>query len=125
MLLLRPLIIGFVSISEEAKSLLSVMLLIIAVVVIAQSHNCTLIVGIYRGGGDTKFGMLIDCATLWFGSLLFGYLAAFVWKLPVPVVFSFLLLDEFLKIPFCLVHYLRYKWLRNITREIPADTEVK
>lgn len=119
-LLLRPFILDFVSISEGAKSLLSTMLMILAVLVIAQSHNCTLIVGIYRGGGDTKYGMVIDCLTLWLGSILLGYLAAFVWKLSVPAIFALLLIDELIKIPFCLVHYFRYKWLRNITREIPS-----
>ena len=115
-LLVSPMVLSFVSISAAAKKLLLQMLIIVSVIVIAQSHNCTMIVGIYRGGGDTRYGMMADMVSMWFGSILLGYLSAFIWKFDVWVTFLFLLSDEFIKIPMCLVHYYRRKWLNNITR---------
>lgn len=84
--------------------------------VIAQSATCTCIVGIFRSGGDTRFGMFIDAGILWGWSILFGFLAAFVWKLPVKTVYFILLSDELVKIPFCYIRYRQKKWLRNVTR---------
>lgn len=44
-----------------------------------------------------------------------GYLAAFVWKLPVLTVYFVLNLDELVKLPAVFKHYRQYKWLKNLT----------
>jgi Na+-driven multidrug efflux pump len=46
-----------------------------------------------------------------------GMIAAFVLKLPVLAVAFILTLDEFVKIPAVYKHYVKYKWVKNITRE--------
>ncbi len=84
--------------------------------VVVQAINTVCIVGIYRAGGDTMFGMILDMTTMWFGSIVCGFLAAFVWKLSVPVVYFILLSDELIKLPFCIWRYKKKKWLKNVTR---------
>ena len=42
---------------------------------------------------------------------------AFWWKLPALVVYFILSLDEAVKIPWVYVHYKKYKWVKNITKE--------
>ena len=44
-------------------------------------------------------------------------LAAFVWHAPVLLVAFILTLDEFVKIPAVYIHYVKYKWVKNITRD--------
>ena len=61
--------------------------------------------------------MILDGAALWGGSILFGAVAAFVWKFSVPLTFVFLASDEILKLPFSFWRYKSLKWLKNITRE--------
>ena len=73
--------------------------------------------GVFRSGGDTRFGLVLDGITLWGGAILLGMIAAFVWKLSVPLVFVFLASDEILKLPFSFWRYRSLKWLKNITRE--------
>ena len=46
-----------------------------------------------------------------------GFLAAFALKLPVMVVYCIVNLDEIVKIPAVYLHYKKYIWVRNITRE--------
>lgn len=46
-----------------------------------------MVVGIFRAGGDTRLGLIIDVSTMWGGSILFGALCAFVLKLPVEAVY--------------------------------------
>jgi len=85
---------------------------------IGQALNSTIIVGIFRAGGDTRIGLLMDVGSMWCGSIVLGMLAAFVFKVPVPVVYLCLMSDEFIKVPFSLKRFSSYKWLNNVTREI-------
>lgn len=54
---------------------------------------------------------------MWGGSILWGALAAFVFRWPVQVVLVILLADEFIKAPIALWRYKKRYWLRNVTRE--------
>ncbi|MBO4473772.1 MAG: MATE family efflux transporter [Clostridiales bacterium] len=100
-----------------AHGYLKWMLLMGAYYIIGNSLNSTVIGGIFPAGGDTKFGMICDCVTLWCVVVPLGFLAAFVWKLPVVAVAAVLTLDEFVKIPAVYIHYVKYKWVKNITRD--------
>ena len=53
---------------------------------------------------------------MWGCSILIGFLCAFVWKLPVIVVYLVLMSDEVIKIPFTTWRYRTKCWLRNVTR---------
>lgn len=103
--------------SAVADGYLKWMLLMGAYYIIGNSLNSTVIGGIFPAGGDTKFGMICDCVTLWCVVVPLGLLAAFVWKLPVLAVAAILTLDEFVKIPAVYIHYRKYKWVKNITRD--------
>lgn len=101
-----------------AKRYLRFMFFVMSYFVIAQAFNTTMVVGTFRSGGDTKFGLIMDMSTMWGCSILFGALAAFVFHASVPVVYVILMSDELIKIPITLWRYRSYKWLRNITREM-------
>ncbi len=112
----RPVILSVLVLSDDARKLLSVMILIMSYYVIAQAYNTTLIVGIFRGGGDTRFGFFLDVAFMWGVSIIIGYIAAFVFGLPAVVVAFILYSDEVLKIPVSTWRYKTYKWLNDVTR---------
>jgi len=46
-----------------------------------------------------------------------GFLEALALKIPVMVVYCIVNLDEIVKIPAVYLHYKKYIWVRNITRE--------
>ena len=116
-LIIRPVVMNFMTVSDEAVTYMGMMTLVIAYYVVCQAFNTTMIVGVFRAGGDTKYGLFADTSTLWFGSILFGFLAAYVFKLSVTAVYIIVMCDEALKIPLCLYRYYSYKWLKNVTRE--------
>ena len=93
------------------------MLLICSYYLAGKSVNCMTIGGIFTAGGDTKFGMICDTVTLWCVTVPLGVLCAFVFKLPVMVVYFVLNLDEIIKLPAVFIHYRKYKWVKNITVE--------
>ncbi|MBE5895264.1 MAG: MATE family efflux transporter [Lachnospiraceae bacterium] len=116
-LALTPLVLHVIDLQPGAEHYLKYMMFFAAYYIIGNSLNSTIISGIFPAGGDTKFGMICDVITLWVVVVPLGLLAAFVWKLPVLVVAAILTLDEFVKIPAVYIHYMKYKWVKNITKE--------
>ncbi|HIR92244.1 MAG TPA: MATE family efflux transporter [Candidatus Egerieimonas intestinavium] len=112
-----PIARHFLNLTPQASHYLKYMMYIMSYFCVGQSINTVLIVGVFRSGGDTRFGLVLDGITLWGGAILLGMIAAFVWKLSVPLVFVFLASDEILKLPFSFWRYRSLKWLKNITRE--------
>ena len=75
------------------------------------------LIGCFRGGGDSRFGMIIDSIFMWLVAVPLTFLAAYILKLPPIWVYFVMTLDEFEKMPVVLIHYVRGKWLTNITRD--------
>ncbi|HEX2927637.1 MAG TPA: MATE family efflux transporter, partial [Ruminiclostridium sp.] len=116
-LIARPLLMSTLNLTPLTRGYLSFMMLVMSYFVVAQAYNTTIVVGIFRGGGDTKFGLFLDVTTMWGGSILFGALSAFVFKWSVPIVYIILMSDEIIKIPLIFWRYKCLKWLRNVTRD--------
>ena len=116
-LLVRPVLLATMVLTEGAAENLSFMLYVMAAYVIFQTVNTTAVVGIFRGGGDTRFGFFLDVGFMWGIGILGGFLSAFVFHAPTFVVIVFLLCDEELKLPITLLRYRTYKWLKNVTRD--------
>ena len=112
-----PLIVRATGLTPQAQGYLQKMLLICSYYLAGKSVNCMTIGGIFTAGGDTKFGMICDTVTLWCVTVPLGALCAFVFKLPVMVVYFVLNLDEIIKLPAVFIHYRKYKWVKNITVE--------
>ncbi len=120
-LAVTPLVLWVIKLEPDAQHYLKYMMLFASYYIIGNSLNSTVISGIFPSGGDTKFGMICDVVTLWAVVVPLGALAAFIWKLPVLAVAAILTLDEFVKIPAVYLHYVRYKWVRNITVDNTAQ----
>lgn len=113
---LYPVLPYIANLNETAAHYRDVILFINSYSVIGAATNTVLICGIFRAGGDSKFGFFADTINMWCVSVPLGLLAAFVFKLPPLWVYFILYLDEFEKIPFVIRHYFKKGWLRNITR---------
>ena len=116
-LILTPFILKVVTLTPQAHEYLKYMMFMAAYYIIGNSLNSTIISGIFPAGGDTRFGMICDVITLWCVVVPLGMLSAFILKLPVLVTAFILTLDEFVKLPAVYHHYMKYGWVKNITRE--------
>lgn len=116
-LTVSPFAAAALSLSETARGYLRFMFFVMSYFVVGQAYNTTMVVGIFRSGGDTRFGLILDVSTMWCCSILLGFIAAFVLKLSVPVVYVILMSDEIIKIPITTWRYRKYRWLRDVTRE--------
>lgn len=116
-LAIRPLILVMFQLTETATGYLSVMLFISAYYIIGQAMNTLTIAGIFRAGGDSRFGLICDTVVMWVISVPLGILSAYVFHWPPLVVYFVLCLDEFWKIPIVIKRYRSKKWLKDITRD--------
>ena len=114
---MTPVISRVAELSPQSQEYLRWMIVVCAINLIGMSNNSAIISGIFPAGGDTKFGFICDTITLWGIVVPLGFLAAFVWKLPIWVVYIFINMDEWVKIPAVFHHYKKYRWVRNLTRD--------
>jgi len=112
---MTPVIVNLAELSVQSQEYLRWMIVVCAVNLIGMSNNSAIISGIFPAGGDTRFGFICDIITLWVIVVPLGMLGAFVWELPIWVVYIFINMDEWVKIPAVFHHYRKYKWVRNLT----------
>ncbi len=105
------------SLTDNAQHYLKYMLLINTYYIMGTAVNTTLIAGVFRAGGDSRFGLFCDTIDMWCYAVPLGFFAAFVLKLPVLWVYFLLCTDEFVKWPWVFKRYKSEKWLKNITRD--------
>lgn len=114
----RSLVVGNVNLTETAMSYLNAMLLISSINVIGQSVNTMCMCGIFRSGGDTRYGFICDTCVMWIYGVGLGLLCAFVFKLPPIWVYFVLFMDETVKMIPNFIRYRQKKWVNNITRDM-------
>lgn len=117
-----PFVLNFANLTETGKGYLRGMLWINTYYVMGQAVNTTLIAGVFRAGGDSRFGFICDTIDMWAYAVPLGFLAAAVLKLPPLWVYFLMCTDEFVKWPWVIGHYRSRKWLRNITRENAVES---
>jgi len=112
-----PIIMSITELTPQAAQYLKIMIAFTGVNLAAQSVNHVVLDGIFGAGGDAKFDMNTNIIFMWCICVPLSLMAAFWWKLSAPVVFCLCSMDEIIKLPAVFLHYRKYIWLRNITRE--------
>ena len=111
-----PLVSHFIPLTELAHEYMVGMFMILSVYMIGRCVCTVVINGIFSAGGDTIFDIYSLVVCMWGIALPCAFAGAFWLKLPVLAVYACTCLDEVGKIPWVMLHYRRYKWVRNITR---------
>ena len=114
--LLRTPITSLFNVAPQVRATASGIIAIYALLAFTRLIPYITIVGIFRAGGDTRTGTIIDVGCLWIAGLPITMLAAFVLKLPFTVVYAVMILSENApKTVLCLRHFISYKWIKPIT----------
>lgn len=119
--LCRPILFRIADLNEQATYFLTPLLYINCISLLGAAINTVLICGVFRAGGDAKWGFVLDTISMWAVSVPLGFFCAFVLHLPPLVVYIIVYLDEWEKMIFNVVHYKRKKWMKNITRNFDAE----
>lgn len=112
---ITPTVLQVVSLNDTATKYLRVMLYVCSFNLLGYALNSATISGIFCSGGDTKFGLRCDFIVMWCITVPLGCISAFVFKLPVEIVFLIVNLDELTKVPAAFKRYKKYKWVKDLT----------
>lgn len=115
-LALTPLVVRMVILTPEAQQYLTGMMIIMGIYMIGRCVNTVTINGVLDGGGDTVFDMYSLAVSMWGIAIPLALLGAFVWHWPVLAVYACTCLDEVGKIPWVMLRFRKYKWVKDLTR---------
>lgn len=114
---IKPYVVEFYNVSEETKLIAIEIMSATSIIVIFQSMSVNTMMGILRGGGDNKFVLINDIIYMWAFAIPFGFIAAFLWKLPIVAVFLIIKSDEILKTIASVMRISSGKWINDLTRD--------
>lgn len=114
---LTPAISQLAELTPLAEEYLKFMIIVCGINMIGMANNSAINAGIFSAGGDTRFGLICDTIVLWGIVVPLGLLAAFIWKLPIYVIYCIIYSDEIIKLPAVWHHYRKYLWVRDLTRK--------
>ncbi|WDP90172.1 MAG: MATE family efflux transporter [Desulfobacter sp.] len=114
MILSRDLVLSFYNISPATYENAYYLMLVAGLVFWGKTTNFTTIVAVLRGGGDTRFGFLLDLAGVWCIGVPMAFLAAFYLELPVYGVMALIAVEEVFKLGIGIPRFLSKKWIRNL-----------
>ena len=117
MFLLTPVVLNSVKMSPQATTYLFQMMLVMSIYMIGRAVNTIIINGIFSAGGDTIFDVYSLAVTMWGMAIPLAAIGTFWLHWPVWVVYACTCLDEVGKIPWVMIHYRKYKWVKDLTRE--------
>lgn len=114
-LILTPIIVNVVKLTDEARGYLVGMMVIMSVYMIGRCVNTITINRVLDSGGDTLFDMYSLIVSMWGIAIPLALLSAFVFHLPVLVVYACTCIDEVGKIPWVMIRFKKFKWVKNLT----------
>jgi Na+-driven multidrug efflux pump len=85
-------------------------------ILIGRAVNTVVINGIFTAGGDTLYDMYSLAICMWCLAIPLAAAGTFMLNWSPVVVYACTCLDEVGKIPWTIIHYRKYKWVKNLTR---------
>ena len=115
-LAVTPLVVHGVILTDQARSYLIGMMIIMSIYMIGRCVNTVTINGVLDGGGDTIFDLYSLIVCMWMIAIPLALLGAFVFHWSPLLVYACTCLDEVGKIPWVMLRFNKYKWVRDLTR---------
>ncbi|MBQ7613682.1 MAG: MATE family efflux transporter [Butyrivibrio sp.] len=115
-LLVTPLVVNGVILTDTARQYLIGMMIIMSVYMIGRCVNTVTINGVLDGGGDTIFDLYSLIVCMWMIAIPLALAGAFVFHWSPLLVYACTCLDEVGKIPWVMLRLRKYKWVKDLTR---------
>lgn len=113
-LLLSPLILSLYKVSPEVLENAQKILFVVAAFMWLRAMNIVLILGVFRSGGDTRFGLFLDGIIIWILGVPLAYIAAFILHWPIYLVYLVVMCEEITKFILGIRRYFTRRWIHNL-----------
>lgn len=110
-----PFILNLFNVSDDVRRSTLIMLYIVALIFVVRFLGLVIIVGILRGAGDARSALIIEGVTMWFIGVPLTIMGAFLFKLPVHMVYALAILEEVAKFILAFKRLKSRKWINNVT----------
>jgi putative MATE family efflux protein len=118
LILFSASIVSNYKVSELTAVNLRAILIVLGCAFWMRVCNMTLIVGVLRSGGDTRFSFILDVGTVWLVGIPMALLGAFALHLPVYWVYLMVISEEFVKFLIGLTRFVSRKWINDVTEAV-------
>ncbi len=112
--LLAPIVPNWFKIQPETYQDTVTVLRVMALFMPLRTFNAIMIIGVFRGGADTTYSMLVQAVTIMCYSVPLAFIGAMGLKWPVYMVFFLVCTEEIVKIPFEYWRLKSGKWMKNV-----------
>jgi putative MATE family efflux protein len=112
----KDLILQIYHISATTRESARLVITCLSIAMLVKSWNIVLIIGILRGGGDTRFALGLELATMWLYGVPLAWISANVFHLPVYWVVPIVLSEELIKSVLCYSRFKSKKWIHQLSR---------
>jgi putative MATE family efflux protein len=116
--ILKAPVLSLYNVSPEVIQNAGYVINVVSVFLWIRVNNMTIVVGILRAGGDTKFSMFLDGFIIWIVGVPFAALGAFVFHLPVHFVYLCAMSEEFTKWILGIYRYRSRRWINNLANQV-------
>lgn len=115
--LLRKPLLTMYSLSDTAMVMADQLIIVMSFIMVGMSYQMPVSMGIIRGGGDTKFTMIMNMVSTWAIVIPLSFMSAFWWHWSVVGVVIMIQSDQVFKCLPTFVRFRSYKWVKKLTRE--------
>jgi putative MATE family efflux protein len=112
--LLAPVIPIFFNVSLSVRNSSTTVIYIFSLFVLFKSINLHFVIGMFRGGGDTKIAFLIDIIGTWFLGVPLGIIFGLFLNFPLHLVVVLISMEEILKVVLGFYRYRTNKWIHDV-----------
>ena len=109
-----PAVLTLYEVSAQVSSDAITLLSIYAFAMPFKVSASTLIVGLFRGGGDASFAAKSELGALWLIGVPLVFVGAVIFKLPISGLFLLQLSEDAVKLTLGLIHLRRGNWIRSV-----------
>ncbi|EOD01177.1 MATE family efflux transporter [Caldisalinibacter kiritimatiensis] len=116
--LLSPFILRLFNTSPHMYQNAYRTLIVISIFMSFKMFNTVLVVGILRGGGDTKYSLFLEMGSVWGVGVPLAFIGALYWRLPIYLVVALVSIEEVVKSSIGIPRIISKKWVRNVVRHL-------
>ncbi|AQR94674.1 MATE family efflux transporter [Clostridium saccharoperbutylacetonicum] len=124
LIMLSKLYVVIFNISNDLKDCTIKILIMFALVLWIKVSNMIIGGGILRSGGQTKYTLYLDMFGTWGIGVPFGFISAFIFKLPIEWVYLIISSEELARLIIGLKFMYSKKWMANITQNNTGECSI-
>ena len=117
LILLRGVVLSAFGVSDVVRADASALLVIFGLELALHNLPYMLVVGVFRAGGDTRFGLIVDTVCAYLIGIPLTAAAGLALRLSVPATYlTMYLAEDAIKVIVYGRHYLSGKWIRPVVK---------